>query len=109
MTKQFKIQWTDAAVADLTQLAEFIAARDSLERALEISERLQNAVSSLASSPSRGRTVPEFYAHGIVIYSEIIVKPWRIVYRVEQRSVYVLAILDSRRDASDLLWDRLTR
>ena len=52
---------------------------------------------------------PELQEQGIVIYLELLVKPWRIVYRAENRSVYILAIIDSRRDAVDLLWERLTR
>ena len=109
MSTQLKVFWTDAAVGDLTQLADFIAARDSLERALEVCDRLEAAASSLISSPNRGRIVPELQEQGIVIYLELLVKPWRIVYRAENRSVYILAIIDSRRDAVDLLWERLTR
>jgi plasmid stabilization system protein ParE len=109
MSTPFKIYWTDAAVADLAQLADFIAARDSIERAHEVCDRLEDAASSLASSPNRGRIVPELQEQGIVVYSELLVKPWRIVYRAENRSAFILAIIDSRRDAVDLLWERLTR
>ena len=109
MNTQFKIFWTDAAVADLTQLAEYIAARDSLEMAHVVCDKLEEAASSLVSSPNRGRVVPELQDQGIVIYSELIVKPWRMIYRAESRSIYILSIIDSRRDAADLLWERLTR
>ena len=109
MSSQFKVLWTDAAVADLTHLADFIVARDSLERAHEVCERLEDAASSLTSPPHRGRVVPELQEQGVVVYSELLVKPWRIVYRAENRAVYILAIIDSRRDAVDLLWERLTR
>ena len=109
MSAPFKILWTDTAVADLMHLADFIAARDSIERAHEVCDRLEDAARSLTSSPNRGRVVPELQEQGIVLYLELLVRPWRIVYRASDRSVYILAIIDSRRDAVDLIWERLTR
>jgi toxin ParE1/3/4 len=37
------------------------------------------------------------------------VKPYRIIYRVEKRTVSVLAVLDGRREIQDLLLERLIR
>jgi plasmid stabilization system protein ParE len=53
--------------------------------------------------------VPELLRHGLAVWRELIVKPYRILYRIEGQTVYVLAVLDSRRDLEDLLLERLVR
>ena len=41
--------------------------------------------------------------------SGTVVKPYRIIYRIEEDTVTVLAVLDGRRDLEDLLLERLIR
>ena len=43
------------------------------------------------------------------VYRELIVRPWRIIYRVSTKRVLVLAVLDGRRDLEGLLLSRLLR
>jgi plasmid stabilization system protein ParE len=57
--------------------------------------------------PLRGRTVPELRDHGVLNYREIIVSPWRIIYRVQDSAVIVLAVIDGRRSLEDVLLYRL--
>jgi toxin ParE1/3/4 len=42
-------------------------------------------------------------------WRELVVKPYRIVYRIRQGEVLVAAVLDARRDLQDLLLERLVR
>jgi hypothetical protein len=44
---------------------------------------------------------------GIAVYHELIVSPWRILYKIENRQVLVFAVLDGRRNIEDLLLQRL--
>jgi len=37
------------------------------------------------------------------------VAPYRLVYRVASRDVFVLALVDGRRDLEDILFERLLR
>jgi toxin ParE1/3/4 len=53
--------------------------------------------------------VPELREVGVSDYREILWKPYRILYFVEDKRVYVVAILDGRRDLVDLLVQRLLR
>ena len=102
-----RVLWTDAAKADLNEIADFIAA-ESPVRALDVIERLERRCSTLERLPERGRLVPELRSVDILIYRELIVEPWRIVYRHDTESVYVMAVLDGRRSLSGLLLERLT-
>lgn len=51
--------------------------------------------------------MPELQAQGIRQYRELIIKQWRLVYRISQKSVYVLTVLDSRQNIEDILLQRL--
>ncbi len=74
-----------------------------------IADRIERVVHSLEALPDRGRVVPELERRGIAAYREIIAKPYRIVYRVVGPEVWILAIVDGRRDLDELLYERARR
>lgn len=69
----------------------------------------RKTAAGLGNHPERGRIVPELESYGITAYRELIVAPWRIIYQVRGNDVYVLAVVDGRRNVEDVLLDRLTR
>ncbi|TAL23853.1 MAG: type II toxin-antitoxin system RelE/ParE family toxin [Nitrospirae bacterium] len=105
MSRRYSVRWADTAERDLEAIIDFIS-EDSPATAIEILEKLRDAASGLNASPERGRVVPELKEHGIIIYRELIVAPWRIIYRIYDQTVYVLAVFDSRRNPEDILLDR---
>lgn len=110
MTRQHKytVEWARVAEEDLVAIVNYIAL-DSVEAALTILTRLRERVENLFVMPLRGRVVPELKEHGVLTYRELIVKPWRIIYRVSDSKVYVLAVIDSRRNLEDILLERFGR
>ncbi|MEA2028359.1 MAG: type II toxin-antitoxin system RelE/ParE family toxin, partial [Campylobacterota bacterium] len=62
---------------------------------------------NLNTMPLRHRIVPELQLLGITRYREIIYKRWRIIYRVSQESVFIVAIFDTARNLEDILFERL--
>jgi len=107
-TKSYQVSWTHTAQQDLTGVVEYIA-HDSIDEALAILHKLEMKAALLSTLPSRGRIVPELLHTGISQYRELISAPWRIVYRVENRQVLIMAVLDSRRDLQTVLLNRLAR
>lgn len=103
-----RILWTETARLDLEAVVDYIA-MDSLENALGALDRLQRHAETLKTNAERGRLVPELRAVGVVQYREVIERPWRILYRIEMDAVFVLAVLDGRRDLESLLLERLVR
>ena len=53
--------------------------------------------------------MPELAAFGIRIYRELVVAPWRVVYRIGGKTVSILAVVDGRRNIEDVLLDRFVR
>jgi len=104
----FRVAWTRTAEADLEGIVDFIA-DDSVDAALAVFARIRERAATLNNFPDKGRVVPELHQHGIVQYRELILSPWRIIYRVDGSTVYVTAVFDSRRNLEDLLLERLSR
>ena len=98
---------TDDAARDLAELYDFIALHDAPQRANYVLEQVENAFSRLSKFPERGAHPKELMALGILEYREIFFKPYRIIYRVIGKNVYVLLIADGRRDMQTLLQRRL--
>lgn len=103
----FKVLWTSAANQDLESIVDFIA-RDNPIAARLILDSLRKRADTLKTFPERGRVVPELAHVGLYIYRELLV-PWRLVYRVSNAMVYVMMVIDGRRNVEDLLLERLLR
>ena len=106
--QNFKVRWTLAAIQDLESIVDFIA-RDSPQAARQVLRSLRKRAETLNTFPARGRVVPELGDIGLHLYRELLVTPWRIVYRINNDTVYVMMVIDGRRNAEDLLLERLVR
>ena len=89
-----KIEWTEPAVSDLKGIRDYIG-RDSEYYASRFIARILEAVERLKDLPEMGRIIPE--AEGIDI-RELLFRNYRIMYRVEQGRVLVLAVIHAARN-----------
>jgi len=105
---RYRVHWTHAADRDLESIIEWIA-RDDTEAAIRILQRIRKAASGLETIPRRGRIVPELEELSLLVYREILAPPWRIIYRISGYHVFVMAVIDSRRNVEDILFERLIR
>jgi len=106
MSDNYKIDWAKIAENDLKNIIEYIA-EDSPANALKILKKIKQKASSLYTLPERGRIVPELQDQGIFIYRELVIPPWRIIYRISEMKIYVLSVLDARQNVEDILLERL--
>lgn len=103
----YRVLLTQGAANDLEELDNWIATHDSPERADYVLDRISEAFQELTELPERGTHPKELSALGIREFREVFFKPYRIIYRVERRTVYVYLIADGRRDMQTLLSRRL--
>ncbi|MFZ5572825.1 MAG: type II toxin-antitoxin system RelE/ParE family toxin [Thermodesulfobacteriota bacterium] len=90
--------------------SELVSAPDICPgNASRILQQIKQKVSGLHTVPHRGRIVPELKAQGIHTYREFIVAPWRVIYRITDTTVFVVSVIDSRRNVEDLLLDRFVK
>ncbi len=102
-----RVRVVAAAERDLDEIYDYIVREASPARADKVFERLREQIRGLAVAPERGSWPRELLALGIRDFRQLIVRPWRIVYRVVGDQVVVLLIADGRRDLKTLLERRL--
>lgn len=107
MTRPLRVSMARSVERDLDEIYDHIAREASPSRAEKVFERLREQIHSLAIHPERGSWPPELLALGVRDFRQLVVRPWRIFYRVVGDQVNVLLIADSRRDLKTLLERRL--
>lgn len=108
MNEKYTVYWSQTAKDDLKEIIEYIS-KDSTETALKILESLKKQKRDLCQFPKKGRIIPELKKNNISKYCELIHAPWRIFYKIGEKKVYILAVIDGRRNIEDLLLKRQLR
>jgi len=106
--KKTKVVWAATAVKDLEDIIDYISL-DSINSAIDQYKKIKNATIYLTEFSKSGRIIPELYEQNITKYRETILSPWRIMYKEEQNVVYIMAIIDGRRNIEDILMRRNIR
>jgi toxin ParE1/3/4 len=88
-----KVFWTAQAREDLRQIRAFIA-RDAPFTAAAFVQRLRQSVERLQAFPQSGQVVPELGRQDI---REIVCGHYRLIHRVSQRRVDILAVYHGAR------------
>lgn len=103
-----RVVWSTAALRDYEAIVDYVSERDGIEFAERLHEKLYPAIGELSLHPERCRVVPELRRLGVTVYRELVVRPYRVPFRIRGRDVVVLAVLDGRRDLEEILLRRLT-
>ena len=93
-----RVAWTESAWNDLETTAKYIA-KDSPRYAAAFVHEVREAARSLARFSERGRVVPEF---GRPEFRELLVRSYRLVYRVTPDTVRILGFIHGSRDLANL-------
>ena len=88
-----EIIWTEPALQDLDDIAEYIAL-DNISAARKFVEKVFKNVERLKNFPKSGRTPPDLPNS---VYREIIVTPCRIFYREDNNRVLIIFVLREER------------
>jgi plasmid stabilization system protein ParE len=102
-----KIRYTDGARSDLLQLRRYVIGRfDAATWSRSLAE-LRDRVALLADQPRLGSVPPELEELGIDRYLELAVGRNRLIYELRDDTVFVLLVVDHRRDFGAVLARRL--
>lgn len=88
-----EVTWSPEAIEDIEAIAAYIE-RDSLFYAKAVTQKILDLGRSLPVFPEAGRTVPELNDPAI---RERFVYSYRVIYRVEQDRILVIAVVHGRR------------
>jgi toxin ParE1/3/4 len=104
---RFDVRLTDHATADLADIVDFVREHDGEARATALLTRFEGVVADLSHFPTKGVVPRELAELGTHDFRQVHFKPWRVVYRVEERVVFVVLIVDGRRNLGSILARRL--
>ncbi len=105
--KRFEVSLTEDAARDLEEILDYVAEHDDPSKSEHVLDRIEEVVESLARFPERGSYPKELLSLGIRDYRQTFLKPYRVIYRIVGRRVFVYLIVDGRRDMQALLARRL--
>jgi toxin ParE1/3/4 len=86
--------WSPEAIEDIESIAGYIA-RDSPWYAKAVASKIVEIAETIPDFPELGRVVPEI---GEASIRERFVHRYRIIYRLDQASVLVAAVIHGRQD-----------
>lgn len=96
-----KIVWTEPALSDLNEIAEYIAI-DKFSAAKKLVLNVFSRVELLKESPNSGRKPPELSRSR---YREVIVGPCRVFYRYNENKIFILYVMRSERALTKYILD----
>lgn len=103
----FTVILTEGADADLDDLHRYVAETRSLDEADALLDRLLDRAATLTTFPMKGAIPKELEHLGVRDFRQIVLPPYRLIYRVIDTAVYVTIIADGRRDMATLFQHRL--
>ena len=109
MTRKYKVIIDPQAKLDLKELYFYVAVTDGVQSANKLLDALEETCYKLKKFPERGHIPPELRPTGIKSYLEILYKPYRIIYEIEDNLVYIHSVIDGRRNIKEILSDRFLR
>ena len=104
---KYPIFFISDAEEDIMDIYRYIVRNDSVEKADYVLNKLEEACNSLQNYANRGHVPPELDRVNVRDYLEIHFKPYRIIYQISGKKVYIHCILDGRRSLEELLQRRL--
>jgi len=106
MSTTYKVKWTSNAKEDLLRIVGYIK-KESVSAARKVYGQIKEKAHSSNLFPLRGRIVPELQKEGITLYRELIAQHYRVMYKIENDTVYIMAVFDSRQNVEELLFQKL--
>lgn len=104
---RFEVELTQGAEDDLEAIRDYFADHRSMEAAETLLDAFLEKISTLERYPERGSIPKELEALGVREFRQILLDPYRLIYRVIGSRVIILVIADGRRDMQALLERRL--
>jgi toxin ParE1/3/4 len=106
---RFDVLLSTDAEQDIEDIYRYIREHDGIANADHVLAGVEDACRKLVTLAQRGNVPKELLRLGIREYREVHFKPYRVIYRVMDRTVVVYCVLDGRRDMQSLLQHRLLR
>ena len=88
-----RVYWTPEARARLNEIRNYITAQGAAKTAREVVAALLSRTRQLETAPLSGRQLADYPDEHI---REILLRPYRIIYRVHEQQVQILTVMHYR-------------
>jgi len=106
---KYKVFVTKQAADDLWDIYRYVFSQDGQKRADTLLSKLEQACEKLAAFPKCGTIPSELETIGVREYLELHSKPYRIIYQIMDKRIFIHGVFDGRRNLQELLPVRLLR
>ncbi len=106
MGESYEVVWSPNAIRDFDDILDYVVSARDADEAQRLYLKIVPRINSLSRFPRRARLVPELKTVGVREYRELVVSPYRILFRIVGQTVAILGVLDGRRDLSELILKR---
>jgi len=103
---KYEVEMTKSSVNDLNEIIDFIA-KNNHKSAVKVLKIINSKMKILNTFPYRAGFVPELLVRNIKDYRQISEAQWRIIFKLNENIVSVLAIIDSKRNFQNILIKKL--
>lgn len=107
ISDRFAVELTQGAEDDLEAIYDYLAENASEEVAVELLDAFLEKIQTLEQFPLRGGIPNELQSLGIRDFRQVLMSPYRLIYRVAKGTVFIMVLADGRRDMQALLERRL--
>ena len=104
---QYEIIWSLDAGTDLLKIVSYIKEHSGTIIAQSIYDRIKARVTPLKDFPGTGRPVPEVVKIGVTDIQQISEKPLKIYYKVFEKTINIVSVIDSRRNLEEVLYEKV--
>jgi toxin ParE1/3/4 len=104
---KYSVYFISDAEDDILEIYRYVARNDSVDKADYVLNKLEETCISLQLHAHRGHVPPELDRINVREYMEIHFQPYRIIYQISGKKVFIHCVLDGRRSLEDLLQRRL--
>jgi toxin ParE1/3/4 len=101
------VVFSTGARQDLFKIYRYIKNAGRPETARDLVQRMTEACESLSESPERGHVPLELEGLSTPICRQLVIKNYRIIYKIIGQAVVILGIVDGRRSIREVMQQRL--
>lgn len=94
-----RVIWTEPAVNSLVEIRDYIAQNNPLNAERFVSSLVKATDLQLDIFPHSGRKIPELNNPN---YRELLFKSYRVMYRIEGDTIYIVSVQNSRQQFQPL-------
>ena len=102
-----KIIWSEDAGNELLEIISYIKKSSGKIIAENIYNKIMEKVNDASENADGRRIAPLLKEFGIIDVHQINVNPWLLYYKVENKTMKIISILDMRRNLEEILYQKI--